>query len=206
MRAKCVDRAWIIARCKLAITPILVYIRWCPLWRHTVVWRHGAYFVSMQHSSESDCFIHESWLVYSSSANQCLLSVNLKRFLMQMEQKSKHKNPEFNNQLSILAEEDLPPTLLWSENADLKFNASNQEGDSSNKQRSRENITQRIISNAEVLLRAILKAILGNKPRDMSESRVSKTRFACKRVCNVSAQLGFRSLDVMKCVYVGFLL
>ena len=40
--------------------------------------------------------------------------------------------------------------LLWSENADLKFEASNQEGDGSKKQRSRENITQ-LTSNAKVL-------------------------------------------------------
>ena len=32
----------------------LVYIRWCPLWRHTVFWRHGAFFVFRQHSTESD--------------------------------------------------------------------------------------------------------------------------------------------------------
>ena len=36
----------------------------------------------------------KSWLVYSSSAKQCLLSVNLKQFLMQMEQDSKHKNAD----------------------------------------------------------------------------------------------------------------
>ena len=41
--------------------------------------------------------------------------------------------------------------ILWSENADLKFNGpSNKEGDGINKQRSRGNITQGI-SNAEVL-------------------------------------------------------
>ena len=42
--------------------------------------------------------------------------------------------------------------ILWSENTDLKFNASNEE-DGSNKQRNRKNITQ-WISNAQVILRA----------------------------------------------------
>ena len=32
--------------------------------------------------------------------------------------------------------------ILWSENTDLKFNASNEEEDGSNKQRNRKNITQ----------------------------------------------------------------
>ena len=31
--------------------PLLVYIRWCPPWRHIVVWRHGAFFVSRKHST-----------------------------------------------------------------------------------------------------------------------------------------------------------
>ena len=43
--------------------------------------------------------------------------------------------------------------ILWSENTDLKFNASNEEEDGSNKQRNRKNITQ-WISNVKVILRA----------------------------------------------------
>ena len=43
--------------------------------------------------------------------------------------------------------------ILWSKNADLKFNASNEEEDGNNKQRNRKNITQ-WISNAKVILRA----------------------------------------------------
>ena len=38
----------------------------------------------------------------------------------------------------------------------------------------------------------------------MSENRGNKTRFARRRVYTVSAKLGFRSLNAMKCVYVGF--
>ena len=52
-----------------------------------------------------------SWRACSSSAKQCLLSVNLKRFLIQIKnikQNSKHKNAEFNNR-PILAGEDLTP-------------------------------------------------------------------------------------------------
>ena len=42
--------------------------------------------------------------------------------------------------LKILAG-DLTPKNLWSKKADLKFNASNEEGDGSNKQRRRKTIT-----------------------------------------------------------------
>ena len=58
-----------------------------------------------------------------------------------------------NKWLQILAEGDFPPKLLWSENTDLKFNASNEEGDlyGSNKQRNRKNISQ-CISNAKAIL------------------------------------------------------
>ena len=38
----------------------------------------------------------------------------------------------------------------------------------------------------------------------MSEHRGNKTRFSRRRVYTVSTKLGFRSLNAMKCVYVGF--
>ena len=52
---------------------------------------------------------------------------------MPMEQNSKQ-----NKWLQIFAEEDFPPKLLWSENADLKFIASVEE-DNNRKPWSREN-------------------------------------------------------------------
>ena len=43
-----------------------------------------------------------------------------------MTQKSKHSNAGFTKWLEILAVEDFPPKLLWSENSDLKFRVSEQ--------------------------------------------------------------------------------
>ena len=40
----------------------LVSTPWCPPWRHIVVWRHGACFVSRQHSTESD--FYSKWPKY----------------------------------------------------------------------------------------------------------------------------------------------
>ena len=71
--------------------------------------------------------------VYSSSVKQCLPSVNHEQFPMQLT----HKH---NKWLQILAQEDFPPKLLWSKNADFKFSVNN-EGEDVNKQpRRRENI------------------------------------------------------------------
>ena len=49
-----------------------------------------------------------------------------------------------------------------------------------------------------------METILDNYPQDMIEHRGNKTRFASRRVHAVSAQLGFRSLNSMKFVYVGY--
>ena len=56
-----------------------------------------------------------------------LLAVNHEQFCMQMTHKSKHNNAGLTKWLEILAGEDFPPKLLWSENTDLKFSASNGE-------------------------------------------------------------------------------
>ena len=53
-------------------------------------------FISRQHSTESDCEFHQCpkysrRAVFSSSAKQCLLSVNLKLFLMQTEQQTQER-------------------------------------------------------------------------------------------------------------------
>ena len=53
-------------------------------------------FVSRRHSTESDFEFHQwpkySWrAVFSSPANQCLLSVNLKAFLLQTEQQTQQR-------------------------------------------------------------------------------------------------------------------
>ena len=86
LRARSARRAWTARGSYRVANSQLSSIRWSPPWRHTVVWRHGAFFVCRQHSTESDFpsttkVYMESWLIYSSSAKQCLLSVNLKQFL-----------------------------------------------------------------------------------------------------------------------------
>ena len=75
----------------------------------------------------------KGWCVYSLSVKQCLRSVNHEQFLMQMTQNSKH-----NKWLQILAEDDFPPKLLWSENADSKFIASGEEDETTRNRRGAE--------------------------------------------------------------------
>ena len=70
--------------------------------------------------------------VYSSSVKQCLQSVNHEQFPMQMT----HKHSKW---LQILAQEDSPPKLLWSENADFKFSVNIEGEDVNKKLRRREN-------------------------------------------------------------------
>ena len=48
-------------------------------------------------------------------------SVNHEQFSMQMTQ-----NTKYNKWLQILAGEDFPPKLLWSDNADFKVSVSNE--------------------------------------------------------------------------------
>ena len=70
----------------------------------------------------------KGWRLYSSSAKQCLLSVNRNQFLRQLKENGKAKdNVSFNKWLGILAGEDLPSKLYCSKNGDLKFSASNEE-------------------------------------------------------------------------------
>ena len=75
------------------LSSLLVYIRWCPPWRHTVVWRHGAFLflgnIRLKAISNSHQWPKYSWrAVFPSSAKQCLLSANLKPFLMRTEQQT----------------------------------------------------------------------------------------------------------------------
>ena len=59
---------------------------------------------------------------------------------MQMTQNSKHNSAGFNKRLQILNGDDLSPKHLWSENADLKFNTSNEKEDDSKKPCNRKHI------------------------------------------------------------------
>ena len=54
-----------------------------------------------------------------------------------------------NKWLQILAQEDFPPKLPWSENADFKLSENNEGEDVNKKPRSRRNIAQHSEGNAD---------------------------------------------------------
>ena len=54
-----------------------------------------------------------------------------------------------NKWLQILAQEDFPPKLLWSENSDFKFRVNNEGEDVNKKPRSRRNIAKHSEGNAD---------------------------------------------------------
>ena len=95
-RAQCVNRVWVLASCKLAafiftcIYPIVsAMTSYSSLTSRRI-------FVSRQHSTESDfefhhCPKYSRRAVFSSFAKQCLLSLNLKLFLMETEQQTQQR-------------------------------------------------------------------------------------------------------------------
>ena len=108
-RAQCVNRVWVLASCKLAaLTFTCISIRWWPTWRHTVVWRHGAFLflgnirLKAISNSINDQSIHEE-LSFHRLQNNVYYRWISSHF--SCKQNSKHKNAE----LSILAGEDLTP-------------------------------------------------------------------------------------------------
>ena len=131
---------------------IIVYIRWCPPWRHTVVTSRRI-FVSRQHSTESNFKFPSMTKALMKSCvfvvcKTLLLSVKLKPFLMQTEQQTQERrivNPR-RGRFDTEKFSGAKPTPTWNSTAQ----ATKMDGDGSNKQRSRENITQ-WISNAKVL-------------------------------------------------------
>ena len=54
-----------------------------------------------------------------------------------------------NKWLQILGQEDFPPKLVWSENADFKFSVNNEGEDVNKKPRSRRNIDEHSEGNAD---------------------------------------------------------
>ena len=67
------------------------------------------------------------------AADESLPSGTHEQFPMQMT----HKH---NKWIQVLDQEDFPPKLLWSENADFKFSVNNEGEDVNKKPRSRRNI------------------------------------------------------------------
>ena len=111
-------------------------------------WRHGAFCVSRQQRlcrrlpRRISCIIHERLIVFihrlRNSVSRTISNAN------DTQAQQVAPNPRGGR---------FSTEILWSENADLKFNASNEEEDGSNKQRNRKNINQ-WISNVKVILRA----------------------------------------------------
>ena len=161
-------------------------------------WRHGAFLflgnIRLKAISNSHQWPKHSWrAVFSSSAKQCLLSVNLKPFLMQTEQQTQERrivNPRrgrFDTEKSSGAR-----TPTWNSTASTNSGA---EGTSLNEFRMLKYfkskwkrfwiISLNIWANIAVTKHVLLAAdFVPYRPR----------------------LLGFRSLHVnaMKCIYVGF--
>ena len=97
-RALCLNRVWVLASCKLAaLIFTCIYPMVSTMTSYSSLTSRRI-FVSRQHSTESDFeFFQLQWPKYSwraafsSSAKQCLLSVNLKPFLMQTEQQTQER-------------------------------------------------------------------------------------------------------------------
>ena len=95
-RAQCVNRVWVLASCKLA-----AFIFTCIYPMVSAMTSYSSLtsrriFVSRQHSTESDFEFHQCpkysrRAVFSSFAKQCLLSLNLKLFLMETEQQTQQR-------------------------------------------------------------------------------------------------------------------
>ena len=87
-RSQCVNHVWVLVSCKLAaLIFTYIYLMVSAMTSYSSLTSRGI-FVSRQHSTESD-FQYHQWpryskylwrAVFSSSAKQCLLSVNLKPF------------------------------------------------------------------------------------------------------------------------------
>ena len=93
---QCVNRVWVLESCKLAV---LIFTCIYPMVSAMTSYSSltsRRIFVSRQHSTESDFEFPSMTKVFIkscllSSAKQCLLSVNLKPFLMQTEQQTQER-------------------------------------------------------------------------------------------------------------------
>ena len=115
-------------------------------------WRHGAFGVSRQ--QRLCCRLPRRIHVLFMKGCLCLFIVCETMFTIGKSRTIFNANDTQAQQVAPNPRQGRFSTeILWSENTDLKFNASNEEEDCSNKQRNRKNITQ-WISNAKVILRA----------------------------------------------------
>ena len=150
-RALCLNRVWVLASCKLAaLIFTCIYPMVSTMTSYSSLTSRRI-FVSRQHSTESDFEFPSMIKVFMKS---CLFIVCKTMFTIGESQAISHANRTANTRTPNCQSSQgkiWHRKILWSENADLKFNgASNKDGDGINKQRSRGNITQ-WISNAKVL-------------------------------------------------------
>ena len=89
-RAQCVNRVWVLASCKLAaLIFTCIYLMVSAMTSYSSL---TARRIFVKHSTETISNTKYSRrAVFSSSAKQCLLSVNLKPFLMQTEQQTQER-------------------------------------------------------------------------------------------------------------------
>ena len=89
-RAQCVNRVWVLASCKLAaLIFTCIYLMVSAMTSYSSL---TARRIFAKHSTETISNTKYSRrAVFSSSAKQCLLSVNLKPFLMQTEQQTQER-------------------------------------------------------------------------------------------------------------------
>ena len=127
-RAQCVNHAWVLASCKVAVFIFICIYPMVSAMTSYSSWRHDAFLflgnIRLKAISNSHQWPKHSWrAVFSSSANQCLLSVNLKPFVMQTEQQTQEcrivnsRRGRFDTEKSSGAK-----------NADLKFNGVSNKG------------------------------------------------------------------------------
>ena len=128
-RMPSVNSVWVLANCKLAALIFTCIYPMVSAMTSYSRWRHSAFLflgnIRLKAILNSHQWPKHSWrAVFSLSAKQCLLSVNLKLFLMQREQQTQERqivNPRrgrFDTEKSSGAK-----------NTDLKFNgASNKDG------------------------------------------------------------------------------
>ena len=96
LRAQCVNSVWVLASCKLAALIFTCTYPMVSVMTPYSSWRLGAFLflgnIRLKAISNSHQWPKYSWrAVFSSSAKQCLLSVNLKPFLMQTEQQTQER-------------------------------------------------------------------------------------------------------------------
>ena len=151
-RAQWVSHVWVLASWKLAaLIFTCIYLMVSAMTSYSSLTSRRI-FVSRQHSTESDFEFHH-WMTKVFTKSR-LFIVCKTMFTIGESQAISHANRTANTRTPNCQSSQgkiWHRKILWSENADLKFNgASNKDGDGINKQRSRGNITQ-WISNAKVL-------------------------------------------------------